>query len=442
MPTVAIDPETNRVITSLDAEPGSYRCIDHEEEHLHYVSETDVEGQGTRIAHFRHDPGTRSASDGSVGGGGGGPAETTIHERRKREAMVAVVDHFGHDNIHSYGVEREYDSRRVDASVIFSDPHERYGQGIAIEYQHKNESKDKDAVTRDLNQLDLTVLWLGDDQYPDSGNKQLVPDIDIFGGRVEPPFPGGLPDDAYRDISTAYHTDTLGEYKVQNMDPEYNSKRGEFIYGPGSPATLPTDWIDEISQQIWQDQPWETIFLGKKLYPNTKPSTIKFETKIPASLPSDWFDDVSQEIWRSQQWESIFPGKKLYPNKRPDNIQFRKYIPAFIPINRWLKIDGQFSPINDSIQERFKKGRQQCSLPSFQLNPDYEEPEIDRRIKNIVKYNTGGPQPSAIKLHHIQIVAKSAGFEPNAAKQSVYRLVEYGKLIHTSDDRYMLPVNQ
>jgi hypothetical protein len=61
--------------------------------------------------------------------------------------------------------ESEVSTRRADVLVTFLDSHERHGDGIAIECQHKNESKNIEAVNRDFLEKRHSVLWLYDEHF-------------------------------------------------------------------------------------------------------------------------------------------------------------------------------------------------------------------------------------------------------------------------------------
>jgi len=61
--------------------------------------------------------------------------------------------------------ESAVDGRRADVLVEFSESSSRYGEGIAIECQHKHEDKDIAAVNQDFIESGYSVLWLYEQHY-------------------------------------------------------------------------------------------------------------------------------------------------------------------------------------------------------------------------------------------------------------------------------------
>jgi len=195
MPYVAYQPESDDIHFVEQATPeDDYVCIDCPEsvEYVRSHLRNSGSGDSTRVsAHFRYSNcahGTvDEVSDGTGGGGGGGGAgETQLHKRRKRAALHEALQRFPAAD---YGTEYSVGSKRADALLEFEDPHEEYGKGLVIEYQHKNEGKDIEATQEHFARHEYTTVWLWEDQFTFSSS---IPDIDLFGGEVYTPWPDAV----------------------------------------------------------------------------------------------------------------------------------------------------------------------------------------------------------------------------------------------------------
>lgn len=118
---------------------------------------------GTFVArHFWHPDG---GNGGGVGGGddGGCGGESDEHKRMKSIAASKSLERWPDATV-SLEAEVGY-RRRADVLVDFKQANERFGEGIAIEVQHKNDYKNVDQVTDDYLYNDYSVLWLFDANF-------------------------------------------------------------------------------------------------------------------------------------------------------------------------------------------------------------------------------------------------------------------------------------
>ncbi len=84
----------------------------------------------------------------------------------------------------SIAVEESIGTRRADILVTFPAPQQPLGQGIAVEVQHKNNSKDLFATDQDYYEEGYSVLWL---------SKQHYSDYDVTIDHIQPVWPNALP---------------------------------------------------------------------------------------------------------------------------------------------------------------------------------------------------------------------------------------------------------
>lgn len=105
-------------------------------------------------AHFMH-----SEHDTSCAG------ESDTHRRMKAIAASVAESRWPEAEIK---IEHAIGDRRADVAVLFNDLHSRLGTGVVIECQHRNESKDKDAVEFDMTDAGYTVVWLSQDNFTDA----------------------------------------------------------------------------------------------------------------------------------------------------------------------------------------------------------------------------------------------------------------------------------
>jgi hypothetical protein len=92
--------------------------------------------------------------------------ESDVHEHAKMKAVSLLMQIFqDNENVKNIDWEMQFrvgpsKSQFADAGLVFRKKSELWGDGIAIEVQHRNSTKDRYAITKNYNDLCLTVLWL------------------------------------------------------------------------------------------------------------------------------------------------------------------------------------------------------------------------------------------------------------------------------------------
>lgn len=293
MPARAININTDEAEFIYDADKNaSFRCIDCNDK-VHVVTEHDRDGSLVR-RHFRHN---QSREECSASGG-----ESDIHKRRKHQAMAEAVARFG---CGLWQTEVEIGTYRADAAVVFDEPHPSYGKGLAIEYQHKNESKDLYAVCEEYAKREFTAVVLWDSQFDERGS---MAEVDLFGGTVVTPFPTALPDDA--------HDFEMTEYEIAQRNWNFQT---QFDWKSGCPATLPPEWCDEVSLNIWRRQNWGDLFPAENIDTHIQEVADEYggTPEIEVKLPPDLINQIILDTFREQPWNSLFStGPEPYDSQR------------------------------------------------------------------------------------------------------------------------------
>lgn len=341
MPTVAERTDDSELVMVVDADKSSgFACPDCGADVSHVVGH---ERAGDWYhQHFRYRTcGCYGKSPEDPAGGGGGSGESTLHKRRKLEALNYATNRF---ESASHDTEVWIGEKRADAVLNFDTPNEDYGLGFTIEYQHKNEDKDFEQTETVYARNGYTTLWLWESEFDIDPRGR--PEVRLFDGRVCRPFPKGLPEYAH------VFPESIGLGHLSQIRDGSRSPTDTSV-----PATLPLDWVAEntdpsveqwrsrigdIPETVFRDETWENLFdpgidTGAPVeFPLTTspPGTdsldqISTDTSVPATLPLDWVAEVtdpSVEQWRSrigdvpemmfrdEPWQNLFePADEMQP---------------------------------------------------------------------------------------------------------------------------------
>jgi hypothetical protein len=192
--------------------------------------------------------------------------------------------------------------RLGDAVVEFESRDEQLGDGLVVEVQHKNESKDIAATTKDYIRQDYAVAWLDSDDFAD-GRCRLM-EVD-FRARAE--------DAIDLKFFPSVENWTSKKYEYYNIRNNWRDAYESGLVKRGAEAVLPPEWCDEKAQSIWRSQRWHELF---SYWPGYKSDQERRQIihdmglgcidQLEIVLPSDWYDEQAKKIWRSQAWEELF----------------------------------------------------------------------------------------------------------------------------------------
>jgi len=295
MAYVAEHKPTGEIHNVASADPeAEYACLDCGEL-LSYVRQyarmLQSGGTTTVRSHFSH----RGSGDGGGCSGSGG-GEHPIHVRRKREALQEAINRF---NAADYDTEVYIGDKRADALLTFADPHEEYGKGLVIEYQHKNEGKDIASTEHHFARNEYTTVWLWEDQYTYDGE---IPDIDLFGGRVYTPWPDAIP------LADSWPGCGHNTEKRREWERAYDRGLTDAVVE----ATIVKDWVVPSTREYWRSYGWDKRFRYSDALPEERYRLQcaihgPQRPQIEATIPADWCIPTQREYWRDTPWKNRFP---------------------------------------------------------------------------------------------------------------------------------------
>jgi hypothetical protein len=198
------------------------------------------------------------------------------------QAMRALLDRFDYER---YTTEEHIDGKRCDALVVLEDPHETYGDGFVVEYQHKNEQKDIEATERHYARNNLTTLWLWEDEFSFEG---VVPDVDLFDGRVFTPWPQTVP-------TCDEWSGTAKTHRLRAAIGDGTTTRVE--------ANIRLSFVLPSEQEYWKENAWIKRFRFNKwerttgevsahAYFRSDQVRDDTDTEVPATLPPNCVDNI------------------------------------------------------------------------------------------------------------------------------------------------------
>jgi hypothetical protein len=172
--------------------------------------------------------------------------------------------------------------------MTFSPADKQLCRGLAVEIQHKNESKDKAAVARDYAEQDIATAWTDSTDYATDHAKDRckLKEVDFrHRARMDTPWEKLVP-----------IQELWGEADHTDMIPT------EMMGGrPSVPATMPPGWHDHHAERIWREQEWGDLFT-----PPTNHTDIWCYAHVPATMPPDWYDRKARRRWEEEPWSALF----------------------------------------------------------------------------------------------------------------------------------------
>ena len=113
---------------------------------------------------------------------GCGYAESDDHRKWKNFAAERLSEVFtnGHKPVVECRLKAPHSDkayRYADVAMLFEDSHDKLGEGIAVEVQHKNTDKNKQATTRDYAEQGLSTVWLTESDFETDGCRLSLDDF-------------------------------------------------------------------------------------------------------------------------------------------------------------------------------------------------------------------------------------------------------------------------
>lgn len=377
-----------------------------------------------RARHFWH---TDNLSGGS---GGGNPecnsvAESDLHLKWKSLAADRLEQVFK-GNIRfcemEYDIPAAYtdqDKRFADALVLFDEPDDELGQGIAVEVQHKNNSKDIHGATEDYIERNISVAWLDSDDF--GQDRCLIGEIDFRHRARESVWPDHIPG---RKMWSGTFSERF------SSDWEKAKMRG--LTASHVPARMPPEWHDEMAQDIWKKTDWQKIFDRQRVENENQlagshilDSVISDQGQrrtVPATLTKEVLDTLH---YKNSDWDTIVDDGGVNMN-----VAGKSKITATVPINHWIAEEGPTNRLKYHLQHAHARNADKVPESAS------ERKDVLSRVPQIVKHNTGGMQRNSTPKRVIKQIATNAGMQPVAIEWALQRLVINGDIQQTKDGRF------
>jgi len=212
-----------------------------------------------RTAHFAHCPDSGSGCSGSSVG------ESDIHDTLKSVAVSAVEQQIPLDVARS-DTEQTYPAkasdsqaeRTFDAVVEFAEYRPEVGEGVVIEVQCGNKSKNKQATTKDVYALDedWTILWLYEDDFDMSAQEAQEWRLDMRCSVTERIrsrlWPSNNPNSLFtaNDAPVAEIAECQDIFAERPVHAELNYIHDQFCETEHTRVTFAGTVVDAIAQEI------------------------------------------------------------------------------------------------------------------------------------------------------------------------------------------------
>lgn len=364
------------------------------------------------IRHFTHHAGQgSSASTRSCRGGEGDP------HLRAKAVLVQTLDRFYPDGVaeseRSFTLPAQFDQRTrvADAVVTFDDPKPELGAGIAVEVQDKHKDKDVRATTRAYLSRGYSVCWLSVDEF---GTYSLLYDKDGF-----------------EDVVRTAHPDSDG------------------VFGGAltSDGRVPRKELYPLGAPIWP----HGVDVARETRPRADAgwSYPALELPIEADLddddgPSTPTGEVPFATWAAAEEFQCRPGEARY-------TAFMEGVPLSplleLPIGADLD-DGDdpttptgevpFSTWIASEESELRSELAESYLEGVYSDTMRGRDDVMGKIKRVVEYNTGAPQPDAVPEHTIVMLASRSNIAPQMIRPTIREMRSEGVLEEPEPDRYRL----
>lgn len=175
--------------------------------------------------------------------------------------------------------------RRADALVRFDERDEQLGRGLIVEVQYKNKGKDRRATERDYLAQDYSVVWVTPDDYEENELTHTQRSLRL----------------------TARHAAINHFHEFVDVPEFYQRPRRRFMDLDLSesvvPATIPTDYYDEAARDLWEQQPWISLFSPA---PDYLDEADVGEVPVEIDI-APWLDE---QFWKDNWLEGTNTGAK------------------------------------------------------------------------------------------------------------------------------------
>jgi hypothetical protein len=293
----------------------------------------------THLKHIENMGGTTGAGDGHCSGGEGddhsrwkGLAADTLEDEF---SDIAAVDGFSEESktdlIQEKGVSApvsDKDRRVGDVVLTFADPDWQLQDGLIVEVQDQNKSKDLLLTSQDYIDQGFSVVWLYADDFSDGDGESpgecKLTEVDFRHRARRSAMKYALSEQRPRWFS--WELTNSPYYISAKQSPRPFMMASQSISTDNHvPAELPDEYWSKKQREHWEQQKWLCRFPNQT---HTTPKDHRLRaavgngttTRVDATLKLSFILRSEQEYWRETAWSSRFRCSKYNLSESEDGM--------------------------------------------------------------------------------------------------------------------------
>lgn len=281
------------------------------------------ESSDGKARHFKH-LGKIGKAEGEGGGGTACESVAESNKHKKWKSLAADrLEQLFEGNVAECRMERELgapvsekDRRNGDAVMEFESRDDQLGDGVVIEVQHRNESKDILETTSDYAEQGFAVVWTGADDY--LVDRCRLTEADVRKRARDAVWPQEVPE----------QEEWWGVSAFDRIQDGWTS--GE----PSKevPAEIVKDWVLPTPAEQWANTPWSARFRGTEGYSTTDDTFRSNHTVIPVV---EWLlDDTGTGHYREELKKAHAAGIALREDQLPAVCPHCEMLELHRPLSR------------------------------------------------------------------------------------------------------------
>jgi len=212
--------------------------------------------------------------------------------------------------------------------------------------------------------------------------------------------------------------------------------KGDKFEAPTVEATLPNEFIDSIAHDVKRMYEWGDLFDPPEDY-----SPIWGYSKVPATLPVEWHGQEARRLWRKEGWESRF---WLSTHRREIGFPFDRSGErlANVPFGYWISESLENEKYYLVLKAHHAFGANEtesANVPQWEQTKKWPLPRVKDRVLNVIRYNTGGPQPDSIAMPNIKVIACGPRVDPHMVGRAINQLMDEDIVEFKPPNRFFVP---
>lgn len=332
---------------------------------------------GTRVTHRSQSSDGKPANfahcnwkgHGGGGGGGGDCSGVSVGESQEHKAMKDIATSAVAFALKDIGIEETHlevelaanysdaDWRTADCLIEFETRDRQLGEGLIIEVQYQNKTKDKEQVTLDyLNvEQDYSVLWLSHQDFersadhPKNWSCRLIDEFTVR-QRVRKQLWPVSENHTIWSVSTDNFSPAWTEYPQKALLSSQNAtvhKTAEIaidkVRRTGDNSNIPKPKvagtaIDEIAKDYAKKQDWSSLFRAEQAQKYIgKVASYGESSSLPKpKIAGTVIDEIAVDYKKSKKWDELFDEPQTDEFIREVQIKGSKAVLKICPYCQYL----------------------------------------------------------------------------------------------------------